>query len=336
MRARRHGPRTRLGWTMRFRLRRRIFWWFGASIVLTAIVVRATVHAFGPGHRAGLALGVAALVLWAISGRIARRLARPFDQLAAIAGELGRGRLSARIALDRCDDEDVALVGGVMNDLATRVEKQLHDQRELLAAVSHEIRTPLARVRLLTELARDGGDVVQRLDAIDAEVQEIDALVGELLASARLDFAVAHPIDVDAVDAARRALDRAGLDEGLLSAEGAPSVHVDPTLLARALSNLLDNAQRHGEGVERLTVSAVDDRVRFAVLDRGPGLGPGDEERIFAAFARGARGKDDAQRPSLGLGLSLVRRIAEAHGGRARAENRLGGGALVAIELPRV
>ena len=414
---------TRLGWYMRARLRRRIFWWFGATIVLTFLVAGATMSLFGQGSaswhseverarslvqhsfervwqapaerealarmvardldadvtlkdvqgrpllevgrlcthpslvapvvgqgevavcltrgrqhggvRMFLAFGAAGLVLWAISGRISRRLSRPFDQLANIAGEIGGGRLGARIPLDQCRDEDVAIVGGVMNDMASRIEKQLADQRELLAAVSHEIRTPLARMRILTELARDGGDTQKSLDGIDAEILEIDALVSELLASARLDFAAAKPIDLDASDAGRRALERASLDAALLDAPEPLSVHADPTLLSRALTNLLDNAQRHAGAVERLVISPVEDRVRFAVLDRGPGLAAGEEQRIFESFYRGARGRDDGKKPSLGLGLSLVRRIAEAHGGSVTAENREGGGAIIAIELPR-
>lgn len=416
---------TRLGLYMRARLRRRIFWWFGATIVLTVVVAGTTMSLFGQtstswhreierarnlvehsfervwkvpaeretlarsiaedldadvtlrdergarlfevgrpcnhpalvapvrvdgapagdvqvclarehprgGARMFLALGAAWLVLWAISGRIARRLARPFDQLASIAGEIGGGRLGARIPVDECREEEVAVVGRVMNDMAARIEKQLADQRELLAAVSHEIRTPLSRVRILTELGRDGADTRKTMDSIDAEVVEIDALVSELLASARLDFAAAKPIELDAADAARRALERASVDLSVLSVAEPAVVRADPTLLARALSNLLDNAQRHAGGVDELQVDADDERVRFAVLDRGPGLQAGEETKIFESFYR--RGKDDARRPSLGLGLALVRRIAEAHGGRVTAENRDGGGAIIAIELPR-
>jgi two-component system OmpR family sensor kinase len=335
---RRRVARTRLGWYMGRRLRRRIFWWFGVTIVLTFLVASATLSAFGPEPsraRQLLSFAAAGLVLWGISGRIARRLARPFDQLASIASEIGGGRLGARIPLDDCHDEDVAVVGRVMNDLAARIERQLAEQRELLAAVSHEVRTPLARVRILTELARDGADVRKALDDIDAEVVEIDALVGELLASARLEFAAAEPTALDAADAARRALERASVPLAALEAPAPLTVRADPTLLARALANLLDNAQRHAGSVDKLSVTAVDDRVRFAVLDRGPGLSVGEERKIFESFYRGARGRDDGgKKPSLGLGLSLVRRIAEAHGGRVDAENREGGGAIIAIELP--
>lgn len=283
------------------------------------------------GARPILALATAAFVLWAIAGRIARRLSRPYDQLAALAGELGSGRLGARIQPTRWHDQDAALLAKVLNDMAARVEKQLADQRELLAAVSHEIRTPLSRIRILTELGREGSDAQKSFDEIDREVIDIDSLVSELLASARLDFAAAKPIDLDAVDAAARALERTSEDANKLDAE-ASRVRADATLLARALANLIDNARRHGGGLERLRVESDGDRVRFEALDRGPGLAPGDDTKIFEAFYRGERTRDD--KPSLGLGLALVRRIAEAHGGTVYARNREGGGAIVGLELP--
>lgn len=406
-------PRTRLGWYMRARLRRRIFVWFGLTIALTFAVVLGTMHLLGSGGNAWhkeiqraralvthsfervwdqpaerealarmiardldadvtvvdgantlvvgrvclkpvltapirtgvvticpararqqsgfrlvLALGAAGFVLWAISGRFARRLAQPFDELAALAGELGSGRLSARLAVPKWRHDDVAILGRALNDMAARIEKQVADQRELLAAVSHEIRTPLARIRILAELGREG-DAKKAFDEIDHEVIEIDALVSELLASARLDFAAAKPIELDAVDSARRALVRASVDAAKLDAEPA-RVKADPTLLLRALANLIDNANRHGGGLDQLIVR-TGAKVRFEALDRGPGLKPGDDEKIFESFYRNA----DDDKPSLGLGLALVRRIAEAHGGRAYARNREGGGAVVGLELPR-
>jgi two-component system, OmpR family, sensor kinase len=307
-----------------------------AKPVLTAPVRTGTV-AICPAstrQRAGgrliLALVCAGVVLWAVSGRIARRLAQPFDQLAALAGELGSGNLAARMQVPKWRHDDVAILGRALNDMAARIEKMVADQRELLAAVSHEIRTPLSRVRILTELGRDGAEAAKTFDEIDREVVEIDALVSELLASARLDFAAAKPIELDAVDSARRALERSSVDVAKLDAQSA-RVKADPTLLLRALANLIDNANRHGGGLDRLRIDADDGKVRFEALDRGRGLEPGDETKIFESFYRNA----DDDKPSLGLGLALVRRIAEAHGGRAYARNREGGGAVVGLELPR-
>jgi signal transduction histidine kinase len=101
-------------------------------------------------------------------------------------------------------------------------------------------------------------------------------------------------------------------------------------LLARALGNLLENATVHAGGAERLTIRSGEGVIRFEVADRGPGFSKDDLSRVFEPFTRGAQKAEG----SLGLGLSLVARIARAHGGRAYAENSPSGGATVVIELP--
>lgn len=277
-----------------------------------------------------LLLGAA---LWAASGAIARRLSRPLGEVARVAQEIGSGKLKSRVRLRRGYHGEVSVVADAINDMASRIEQQMADQRELLAAVSHELRTPLSRLRLLTELARDGGSVSGALDEIDREVMEIDALVGDLLASSRIDFAALTRRPLDAAEAARRAIERAGLDPSRLAAQAESlPIEADPTLLARALANLIDNAQRHGGGLSRLNVVVRGEAVAFEAEDDGPGLSPGDEARIFEPFYREERGGRDAG--SLGLGLALVKRIAEAHGGRVIAANREGGGARVGVEIP--
>jgi two-component system, OmpR family, sensor kinase len=278
----------------------------------------------GGGWTVLLALAVAVVSLWAISGRIAWKLAWPLEELTRVARDLGEGRLQSRFDV-RFARGEVRSLAEVMNGMAERIERQLKDQRELLAAVSHELRTPLARIRLLLELGRGGDTSV--LDQLEHEVLEMDALVGELLASARLDFTAMARVPLDAGDLGARALERAALPTGLLEVEDAPvSLEGDPTLLQRALSNLLENARVHGGGVTRLRVDVPNGVVRFSVEDAGPGL-PGDGERVFHPFQRGETSD------GLGLGLALVRRIAEAHGGNAFAENRAEGGARVGFTV---
>ncbi|MEP7124458.1 MAG: HAMP domain-containing sensor histidine kinase [Byssovorax sp.] len=283
-----------------------------------------------------LPLFVTLAILWAASGKIAHRLAQPMAELARVAHELGSGNFTARARLGRHHHHgEAAALALTINNMASRIERHLAEQRELLAAVSHELRTPLARIRLITELGRDKGDGVPNatFDDLDREVVEMDALVGDLLASSRLDFAVLSRRPINAVEATARALERAGVDAGVLSA-GAEGdieplrVEADATLLARALANLVDNARKHGGGIENVRVRRDGAEVAIEVEDHGAGFIDGEEARIFEPFYR------RSEQGSLGLGLSLVKRIAEAHGGRAYAENRVEGGARVAIALP--
>lgn len=279
-----------------------------------------------PWLRPVVALLAALFVLWAVAGLVARRIGQPLSELADVARQLGEGRLDRRASLRHGQVGEVGELTLAINEMASRIEQQLKDQRELLAAVSHELRTPLTRIRLLLEMARDGS--TQHLDEIDQEVIEMDRLVGELLAQARLDFSALSRRSIGAHDVAARAMERAAIPDGKLITEDV-TLNADATLLSRALLALLDNAKKHGAPPIVLRVAHVADEVHFSVEDGGPGFAKGEELRVFEAFHRGSRDGG-----GLGLGLSLVRRIAEAHGGRVLAHNRDGGGAVVRLILP--
>jgi two-component system, OmpR family, sensor kinase len=420
-------PMTRLGSYVRARLRRRLFLWFGISILVTAVVVGSVMNLVGgnswrqelervrtfaihrladvwneperrdalvrevstdllldielrdatgrslvragepclgpanvilPVEHGGVRLGtahvctgrarsrtpwrgplfwaVSGLTMWLASGWVARRLARPLDMLARAVQQLGEGRLETRVDLGRHATGEMQLLASAFNEMAARIERQMADQRELLATVSHELRTPLAHLRVLVELMRDAGGPERTADQMEREIVELDALVGELLASSRLDFGQLNPHALEGEDLARRALERTGLSAGLLSVEVPDTKLVgDATLLGRALTNLLDNARGHGQGVEALRLVEREGRLAFCVEDRGPGLPPGEEARVFEPFYRGSAGGERRETGSLGLGLALVRRIARAHGGEAFAENRPEGGARVGFTLER-
>ncbi len=276
-------------------------------------------------------LGAAWLLAWVAT----RRIARPVRDLARMATELREGRLHLRGALHAAHGDAGSEFGELsrgLHGMAERVERQIKDQQALMAAVSHELRSPLGRARVLVELARDGARTPDPFDALQAEIDSMDGLVGDLLAAARIDFAAVAPVRLEPVALARRALDQAHESAEKLVVEGDPALlHADATLLSRALAVMVANARGHGGGLLRLrVVQTRDERLRFEVEDAGPGFAPGEEEQAFEPFWRG-RGP---RPPGEGLGLALVRRIADVHDGAAGAGNRAEGGARCWLELP--
>jgi signal transduction histidine kinase len=279
--------------------------------------------------RVALPFLAAAIILWGASGRLARRLTRPLVELARVARDIGNGKLESRARLRWRGADEVGALAESINDMAAKIQKQMAEQRELLAGVSHELRTPLTRMRVLIELAKNGTHTQSQLQELDREIGEIDALVGELLASAKLDFSALRLHTLDARAVVLRALERAGESPALLT-DDSVEAHFsgDAALLARALANLFDNAKKHGGGVRGVRIKTRAGRVAFEVEDAGVGFSEEAARRLFQPFAGG-----QAETSSLGLGLALVRRIAEAHGGTAYADNRASGGARVGFEV---
>jgi signal transduction histidine kinase len=283
-------------------------------------------------------LFAAFLTIWAATAKLTRRLTRPLQDLTRVTREIGEGKLESRVRLNHHHKGEVGILAESINDMAKRIERQLKDQRELLAGVSHEIRSPLARLRVLAELLQGGTPTPDLHAKIEREVAEIDDLVGKLLASSRLDFGALDLQPLCARDVALRALERAGLSVDLLddTSDGAV-VQGDATLLARALGNLLENAQHHAGGVARLALRVEGEQVRFEVSDSGPGLSAEALSHGFDPFFRGNQDGQTSSRGALGLGLSLVQRIARAHGGDASIGNRSNQpGAVAVIFLPRL
>ncbi len=278
----------------------------------------------GPEHHlrlaAGLAImaGVASILLYPVARRITRRL----DHLGGVVNRWGEGDLAARACVYG-NDEVADLMRG-FNHSADRVQGLIEGQRRMLASASHELRSPLARLRMAVELMDDGSP--ERTGAAaeaTRDIEELDALVGDLLLASRLS-ARPEPGPREAVDIAEIAREEAS--RASVSFDGQPAeATVDPRMIRRLVRNLLDNARRHAEGAESIFVRAEPGRVRITVLDRGPGVPEADRERIFEPFYRPA-GHDEGAHGGVGLGLALVREIARHHGGDASYCPRAGGG----------
>lgn len=290
------------------------------------------VHA-GPGRtQALLGLVAAGFVLWLIAGVLAHRLGRPLVALADVTREIGEGRLSSRARLGRQYQGELGTLAHSINEMAERIERQMRGQRELLAGVSHEIRTPLARLRVLTEILRDRQVDEKSLSYMEEEIAEIDDLTGQLLANSRLEFESLDETEVDVVALAQNTLRRVGISEQKLTVEGPTKQTAgDATLLARALVNLLQNAQSHGGGLVELRIAFRESHIAFSARDAGPGFAADVLPHAFDSFFRGSA--DGKGKSSLGLGLALVQRIAHAHQGTVGARNLSEGGAEVSFSV---
>lgn len=293
-----------------------------------------------PPARAIFAVVAVIAVLAALSSAVARRIARPLRILADTARRIGEGDLSARAPLSPRAFAEVKQVSAALAEMAERIERELSGQRALLAGASHELRTPLGHLRLLIETAReklqaaalDDAHVVH-LDEMEREVIELDSLLEKLLAQARLDFARVDRRPTDLAELCKRAMQLVSVDASRLSTGSvSPIVNGDATLLLRAISNLLENANHHGGGVVGVRIDLVEERgiARVIVEDAGSGVAEGDRERIFEPFVN----RDDRGKGSLGLGLHLVRRIAEAHGGSVTIADDDRPGARFVLTLP--
>ncbi len=285
-----------------------------------------------PGRFLLAVLAVAALLAFA-SYPAARFVTRRLETLEAGVRRLGAGDLAARVEVD--GNDELASLAHSFNQTAGRLQALVEGQRRMLASASHELRSPLTRLRLGLELARDeAGASGQRLADAVAEVEELDALVEELLVAGRLELQQPAPagaaVDVGELLAAEAAR------TGATVVPGGAALHADPRLLKVMLRNLLENARRHGLGSP--VEAGVEARpgnpaaVLLWVADRGPGVASSERERIFEPFYR-PPGHAEGRDGGVGLGLFLVRRIARAYGGTAVCLAREGGGTRFEITL---
>ncbi len=287
------------------------------------------------------ALALAAGLAWALSNRVLR----PVHALTAAARQLAQGDLSVRVP--ESGDEELATLARAFNHMAQALQEAAETRRRLMADIAHELRTPLAVQQAHLEALQDGiYDLTpENLVPVVEQNRLLVRLVNDLRTLTLADTGQLslerQPLDVrtwlpKVVEGFRAAAQQRGITLQVTVPESPAVVQADAARLEQILHNLLGNALRHTPPGGRVEVTAtVDaDAVRIQVRDTGPGLPPGEEERVFERFYRLDKSRTRASGGS-GLGLSIARSLARAHGGDLTAANHPQGGAVFTLRLPR-
>ncbi|GAA1838763.1 sensor histidine kinase [Actinomadura bangladeshensis] len=271
----------------------------------------------------------------------AGRTLRPVDEIRRELDEITATDLERRVPVPGRQDE-VGLLAASVNATLDRLEQAVARQRAFVSDVSHELRSPLTALRMEVELALaapEDSDVPETLRALLLNTERLSAVVDDLLALARLEADRSferEPVDLTELTDAE-VLRRPRRSQVTVLAEGSVTVHGGRSELARLLTNLLDNADRHATAEVTMILRAEPPATAVVeVIDDGPGIAPEDRERVFERFTRLAEGRHrDAG--GTGLGLAISRDIAQAHGGTLVLTDRVDGrpGARFVLRLPR-
>ncbi|HYY04501.1 MAG TPA: ATP-binding protein [Gaiellaceae bacterium] len=290
-----------------------------------------------------LIAGPIALVLASLAGYLLAGVSlRAVESMRRRAAAISAETPGERLPVPQTGDE-LERLGETLNEMLARLEAAFERERDFVADAGHELRTPLAFLRTELELALRHAQSREELrDAVRASSEEVDRLAqlaDDLLLIARSDRGKLR-LQLETIDAsdllnsvASRFEWRAQETGRLLrTVTNSPFVmRADRLRIEQALSNLVENALRHGDGAVRLSAASIDGLVEMHVTDEGRGFPP---QFLGQAFERFARADGARTGGSSGLGLSIVRVIAEAHGGSAHVANKASGGADAWITLP--
>jgi two-component system, OmpR family, sensor kinase len=296
-----------------------------------AVVVAASTHDLAETlaslHLFVLVTGLVAAVLGA--GAVALLMGRalaPLRRLASGAAEIERTGDARRRLPQPASDDEVGQLAGTLNAMLASLDRAREREGRFLADASHELRTPLTALRGNVAYVARHGATPEVIADLERDADRLAQLADDLLVLSREESADDPPQEI--VDVTALVGELAAYDGVEAVVEDGVAVRGDRPALERALENLVQNARKYGppEGRITVTATAADGLARMTVSDEGPGLQPYEAEDAFRRFWRGRRSGNGS-----GLGLPIVRAIAERHGGRAYAE-----GASFTIELPRL
>jgi signal transduction histidine kinase len=275
-----------------------------------------------------MTVAAAGLTIWAV-----RRLTAPVRTLAAAAEALGRDVNAP--PLPEAGPLEVATAAVAFNTMAARIRRFVQDRTELLTAIGHDLRTPITRLKLRAEFVEDE----EQRNKMLADLEELETMVSATLAFGR-DARTTEPVTpLDLAELIRTVLDEASDARpeaaSSLSYDGPQhlTVHARPLALKRALTNLVANAVIYGGRARVRLVPPEGGSVVIEVEDDGPGIPPGQLERVFEPFHRGEPSRN-RETGGVGLGLPIARNILRAHGGDVTLANRPLGGVRATLALP--
>ena len=295
-----------------------------------------------------LVIGFGLLLVLGASLILSSVIVRPVHAISRAAYAFSRGAWDTRVPekISQRKDE-IGVLAQDFNRMAVRLQCLIQSREQLLRDVSHELRSPLARMRVALGLARQpDSDRSIAYHRLDVEISRLDRLIGQVLELSRLDCAEAVPerVTLDLAEVLERIVGDAAFEaQGRRIAvewhceEPTLVVSGSPMWISSALENVVRNALQHSPDGAGITVTLRRDEsdASIAVSDRGPGVAEEEIGRIFEPFYRAQtlRGGD---RGGDGVGLAIVARVVQLHGGRAVAQNRPGGGLLIRLSLPLV
>jgi two-component system osmolarity sensor histidine kinase EnvZ len=261
---------------------------------------------------------------------IVARINRPLRQLTKAADEIGRGRTPPPVA--ETGPSEIRTLASAFNRMAADLRRLDEERALLLAGVSHDLRTPLSRIRLGLEMLDEKSDPALKAGLVQ-DIEDIDAAISQFLDFARLAEGEAAVPEGDLNATVREVCERYARAGKTVSTrlEALPPLALRPFAVQRLIANLVDNALRHGGPAVEVVTWPDGGRAVIEILDRGPGIPPGDSERMLQPFTRLDTARSGA---GTGLGLAIVDRIARLHGGSVQLLARDGGGLRVRVEFP--
>ena len=258
-----------------------------------------------------------------------RWVVRPLQQLTAAAQALGEDL--NRPPLPEAGPREVQQAARAFNTMQQRLAAFVNERTRMLTALSHDLKTPLTRMRLRTDLMDDE----EQRQRFESDLKEMEAMVSETLDFMRGlgGHEVLQPVDLDALVSGLQADQQAMGRQVQVSCRTQAPLLAMPSLLKRALGNLVDNAVLYG-GSATLQVEDSATSVTVRIADDGPGLPADQLERVFEPFYRLEASRNRSS-GGTGLGLGIARNIVRAHGGELTLHNRAAGGLEAVLTLPR-